>query len=215
MRFITEDVLRTAYRTAPFTTYQLMPETRLTPGARQFIVDYRITLQEADAPMDTAATPEVNAEQVLIEVLFAKLIEVETAVLQSAAAHLQDAPAVAQELARIARTLARLRTACMQMQEDTAPVYPDCRINAEVAADSDQGDCFVLDELVLHLPNCALLLELQQLKNRMRTMITEINMLLPETHQWQSDAIMALSRSINRVSHLMCEAKGGETCHRI
>ncbi len=39
MKFITESELRDIYRIHPFTTYELEPGTKLTPGARQFLSD--------------------------------------------------------------------------------------------------------------------------------------------------------------------------------
>ncbi|MTI80327.1 MAG: cobalamin adenosyltransferase [Firmicutes bacterium] len=47
MRFITEMELRDLYKTEPFSSYVLEPDTKITPGARQFLVDKRITLIQA------------------------------------------------------------------------------------------------------------------------------------------------------------------------
>ncbi|GAB6181266.1 hypothetical protein JCM14036_25850 [Desulfotomaculum defluvii] len=47
MKFITEMELRDLYKTEPFTTYVLEPATKITPGARQFLVDRRVTLVQA------------------------------------------------------------------------------------------------------------------------------------------------------------------------
>lgn len=44
MKFITEMELRDLYKTEPFTSYVLEPDTKITPGARQFLVDMRVTL---------------------------------------------------------------------------------------------------------------------------------------------------------------------------
>ncbi len=47
MRFITETELRDLYKAEPFTAYTLEPRTKLTPEARQFLVDRGIKLAEA------------------------------------------------------------------------------------------------------------------------------------------------------------------------
>lgn len=39
MKYITEEDLRDLYRKAPFTKYDLEPGVRLTPGARQFLIE--------------------------------------------------------------------------------------------------------------------------------------------------------------------------------
>ena len=53
MKFITEDELRYLYRKEPFTTYVPEPGTRLTPGARQFLLDRGVDMydEEKKAPI--------------------------------------------------------------------------------------------------------------------------------------------------------------------
>ena len=51
MKFITEDDLRILLKKEPFTVYDLPGGTRLTPGARQFLVDKKIPI--TDDPMMT------------------------------------------------------------------------------------------------------------------------------------------------------------------
>lgn len=46
MRFITEDDLRTLYQKQPFEFFELPEKARLTPGARQFLIDFRISFHE-------------------------------------------------------------------------------------------------------------------------------------------------------------------------
>lgn len=46
MKFITEDELRCIYRKEPFTIYVPEPNTRLTPGARQFLLDRGVDLYD-------------------------------------------------------------------------------------------------------------------------------------------------------------------------
>ena len=49
MKFITEYDLRARFNEQPFTDYIIEKNTRLTPGARQFLSDRRITLLEDGA----------------------------------------------------------------------------------------------------------------------------------------------------------------------
>ena len=49
MKFITEYDLRARFNEQPFTDYRIEKNTRLTPGARQFLSDRRITLLEDGA----------------------------------------------------------------------------------------------------------------------------------------------------------------------
>jgi hypothetical protein len=59
MHFITESELRTTYRKAPFHELTLQPEERLTPEGKQFLIDKKITLIEAQAPENIEAVAEV------------------------------------------------------------------------------------------------------------------------------------------------------------
>ncbi|QDR82454.1 cobalamin adenosyltransferase [Sporomusa termitida] len=47
MKFITEMELRALYKTEPFAAYALEPDTKITPGARQFLADRRVTLTQS------------------------------------------------------------------------------------------------------------------------------------------------------------------------
>ena len=48
MKFITEEDLRDLYKKQPFMDYELQPGERLTPGARQFLLDRGINLYDDD-----------------------------------------------------------------------------------------------------------------------------------------------------------------------
>lgn len=48
MKFITEDDLRKLYRKTPFNTYTIENNTRLTPGAKQFLNDFRIKIKDVE-----------------------------------------------------------------------------------------------------------------------------------------------------------------------
>ena len=53
MKFITEDDLRDLYKKEPFMDYDLQPGERLTPGARQFLLDRGINLNDDDPFLNT------------------------------------------------------------------------------------------------------------------------------------------------------------------
>ncbi|ODA39610.1 cobalamin adenosyltransferase [Desulfosporosinus sp. BG] len=46
MKFITEMELRDLYKTEPFAIFVLEPDAKITPGARQFLVDRRVMLEQ-------------------------------------------------------------------------------------------------------------------------------------------------------------------------
>ena len=65
MKFITEEDLRDLYKKQPFMDYDLQPGERLTPGARQFLLDRGINLYDDDPFLNpgirkTASSKSVN-----------------------------------------------------------------------------------------------------------------------------------------------------------
>ncbi|MBP1041659.1 hypothetical protein I6N95_11635 [Vagococcus sp. BWB3-3] len=62
MLFITEEVLKGQYRQRPFETFQLQLETRLTPEARQFLIDRQVTIIQEKKRGATQSVSNVNKE---------------------------------------------------------------------------------------------------------------------------------------------------------
>ncbi|MBP2098229.1 hypothetical protein [Enterococcus rivorum] len=58
MRFITEMELKVQYRKAPFSSYKLPSETRLTPEARQFLVDRKIDVKQMEQGNKSKVEPQ-------------------------------------------------------------------------------------------------------------------------------------------------------------
>lgn len=62
MQYVTEDELRYAYEQAPFSAYELPDGSRLTPSARQFLIDFHISF-EAQPPTRTLGATANTAKQ--------------------------------------------------------------------------------------------------------------------------------------------------------
>ena len=60
MKFITEEDLRDLYKKQPFTNYDLQPGERLTPGARQFLVDRGINMYDENDPLSRPVKQELK-----------------------------------------------------------------------------------------------------------------------------------------------------------
>lgn len=64
MKFITEMELRDLYKTGPFTTYVLETDTKITPGARQFLVDRRVKLVQGSDGKSANNSKSANDSEV-------------------------------------------------------------------------------------------------------------------------------------------------------
>ena len=62
MKFITEADLRATYKANPFTSYTLPAEARLTPGARQYLLDLGVDMYERKKESPIAEKSVVTTE---------------------------------------------------------------------------------------------------------------------------------------------------------
>ncbi|WP_273484130.1 cobalamin adenosyltransferase [Desulforamulus ruminis] len=129
MRFITEMELRDLYKTEPFATYVLEPDTKITPGARQFLVDRRVTLVQAWCSDGEKAPPHQphpaqEKENWRLLRLRGKMDCIQSLFLLGAAEILQAGNAVlSEEVMALGRCFRNLRKA---EQEQIAPDSIQC-----------------------------------------------------------------------------------------
>lgn len=64
MHYVTEDELREAYAKAPFGTYELPDNARLTPSARQFLIDFRVDFDSGEGEQAPRAHGQAAAKGV-------------------------------------------------------------------------------------------------------------------------------------------------------
>ncbi|HBV86804.1 MAG TPA: cobalamin adenosyltransferase [Desulfosporosinus sp.] len=117
MKFVTEIELRDLYRKEPFATYVLEPDTKITPGARQFLVDRRVTLVQAqccdDKKSNLDASNQVQVrENWCTQRLLRRMESVEALFLLIAAELLHSGDAVqSEEIMALGKCFRNLRNA--------------------------------------------------------------------------------------------------------
>lgn len=234
MKFITEGELRDIYRKQPFTAYELTPETKLTPGARQFLTDFQINIC-GDVLLLKKRSDDVNAEMVNdkpetlmpepagkyggpAKRLAARLRFVESIFLL-ACKELQDTDiSLAQEAIALERQFAGIR-AEIEGKGQFEGIY--CRrcsgINSE-NFNKDIGDCSEISELHMALENGTGILNLHKLRCALR----EIESFVPESYEEGSaenrlynEVIARVNMIINSLSQMICRTIGGKRCQRI
>lgn len=130
MRFITEMELRDLYKKEPFVEYTLSKETKLTPGARQFLTDRRIPFEagvrrpKVKSPQGTAQQEGTDAVQPewRTKKLFRRMEHTESLFLMMAA-NLSRAGNIilAENVIALGKYLRNARNACKE-QKEPAPV---------------------------------------------------------------------------------------------
>ena len=94
MKFITEEDLRDLYKKQPFTDYDLKKGERLTPGARQFLVDRGVDMYDRNDPLAVLNTQKdkVKAEQAAKPGRIFRMQEYEKALRQDESAAFSFSP---------------------------------------------------------------------------------------------------------------------------
>ena len=242
MKFITEDELRYLYRQEPFTTSEPEPGTRLTPGARQFLLDRGIDMydEEKKAPViRESLTQEVCCPSAnpghngggtqgsaakgskkgswRTKMVRAKLASVEAVFLQTEASLLKGDVLLAQSLSTLGKQFSDIR----RMVEGKGVVLEqsckECSGMNSGNITEDLGDCFEITEFHVQLENGSQILALHQLRCALR----EIEPVLLQAFEGNeaatgpcADAIGKINQIINTVSQLICGAVGGKECQR-
>ncbi len=163
MKFITENDLRTQYRQFAFTDYQLEKDTRLTPGARQFLVDRRVTIisEKEDLSLFKRGGAVQREERACGDNYFDVLLHIkirmlENLILTGAHDFLQQNNRLVQDLVRLQNKVNALhspRTDCEKKKEG----------GTKKGERSEVEPVFELNAFHLHLANSAEILTLHRI----------------------------------------------------
>ncbi|MCI7439666.1 MAG: hypothetical protein MSA61_10655 [Coriobacteriaceae bacterium] len=127
MRYVTEDELREAYAKAPFGTYELPDDARLTPGARQFLIDFRVDFDSGEA----ARPPKAHGRA-------ARSVRGTDPCDLGALVH--DANLLGARLRLLARRSLGIDNAVARRAEALGRRWQEARTPADLVADQPKGD---------------------------------------------------------------------------
>lgn len=214
MRFITEDELRLQYESEPFTRYTCPPNARITPGARQFLIDRRIAFETEPTPR-RGTTPEPTADtNVVMQLAFSKLQEMELTLALAAIEWQNDHADLAAELTRMADSLMALRQWCRQPAETLLPPGSDETFQTL----AEGGNCSEGKRFHISSAQKAVLIKCRLLQCQLQQVLIDLRMILPETDEtqtWYAQVAHTLNHAINRLSEWICNINGGDPCQRI
>lgn len=210
MKFVTEMELRDQYRLAPFTTYRLAPDLRLTPGARQFLTDRRIAIS-TNLELEAIASCSYSTDRNRLA-LQAKLDAMSSMFLLTAAELWQAGDTVlASDVLELNKCFQQLRLA----EAEQGVLQPLCFKNFNIqqltaAAQADLG--LNLTEIHLALPKGRLLAYL----NHLRALLREVGVALTELY-WsdeqqccaRADLVAAVDTLVGALIILLQQQLGG------
>ena len=203
MKFITENDLRALYKAQPFSSYDPKEGERLTPGARQFLIDRGVNMygersEKSQARAARSADPAETASEHEKRWLKLKLEAERLRFLRAEKKLLASDVQMAQQLTALGRQLSLLAL-CTSDNYEVADLFcTGCAGMDEENFSQPLSDCVAVNEFCMQLEQ-AETLELAE-------------KILDE--KLQEKLMTKLNQIINRLSQLICQTMGGRACQR-
>jgi ethanolamine utilization cobalamin adenosyltransferase len=221
MKFITEMELRDLYKTEPFTSFVLEPHLKITPGARQFLVDRGVKLIQAKisddkSPDQSKTKPVQGSDQWSLQRLRGRMESIESLFLLVGADLLSYGDAfLAQEVMELGKSFRDVKNA---EREQIAPgnikfwEWTEAEIKN---CSNNLGKYFEVNEFHMQLANGKTI----ALLNHLRVSLREVEPAILEAY-WQEeqetclreDLIEKVNLIINILCIMMWKCLGGQKC---
>jgi ethanolamine utilization cobalamin adenosyltransferase len=224
MRFITEEDLRSLYKKEPFTAYVLEPDAKLTPGARQFLADRRISLVDDHfANKQKAAGTKVSTETSAPKHdwknlrLYSKLRSCEALFLLTIEELLKRDVDLTQSVIKLKEQFAQIKKAVKNKGTVGNLCCTECTGINEQNFSANLDACFEITEFHLQLEKGKEILLLHRLRcalQEIEPVVLEICFNSNEENGLYLDIIAKVNQIINSLSQLICLALGGKKCQR-
>lgn len=239
MKFITEDDLRLRYRNEPFTIYDPEPGTRLTPGARQFLVDRRIEMPEDDtrvqpviresitkeiccstanpAHNQTSPKSDVMSGDWRIHMIRAKMDTIHAVFLKTEQALLSCDVNAAQQLTELGKYYESVRRMVNGKGGNTDFAQETCDVLKKAEALQDSETNIEITEFHVQLENGREILELNELRYALKEIHPLVQMAVEGNsldNSLGTGLICCVDRIIKSLSHMINVAVGGKACRR-
>ena len=231
MKFITEYDLRAQFNEQPFADYQMEENTRLTPGARQFLSDRGINLfedgtkmrfgapagnpkeQEGKQNLTLAAdaAPEMANAKLLS---YMEILEAEFLVLISQM--IERDIEMAGQMSKLGHEFGRIKMFFTDESADVAVYFEECTGMTGKNCSKDLGNCFEISDFHIQSVNGKMLVQM----NALRAKIRAIRIPVAEAFSEPKDknrlitVTEAVNRIVNRLSQMICMAAGVKECRR-
>lgn len=226
MKFVTEYELRALYKQKPFKTYALQEDERLTPSARQFLLDLGVDMYNKENVQTASVAKEVrenaahdmNEDEAALSDdakawVYLKIKTIKPQFILVA----QDVMAydlrLAQQLTELGRQFSLLGLMVDGKCEVADLCCTPCQGINEANHSSVLDDCINITEFHLQLEKGRSILMLDQLKSQIQLFEKELEM--AQWTQSNMDNVRSkLNQIVNRLSQLICLTIGGKECQR-
>ncbi|MGJ7919631.1 cobalamin adenosyltransferase [Neobacillus sp. LXY-4] len=222
MNFITEGDLRDLYKNEPFTTYDLDTDTRLTPGARQFLADRGIYIFDNDSASKSRATnighsskePDSRDNWRKLK-LYSKMKSSEALFLLTVEELLSRDVCLAQDVIKLNKQFSCIKNGVKDKGQIENLCCGECTgINESNFSDSLE-DCFEITEFHLKLAKRREILILHRLRcalQEIEPVVLELCIESKGEKREYEDILGKINQIINSLSQLICSEVGGKKC---
>lgn len=231
MKFITEVDLRDLYRKEPFTTYNLEPGVRLTPGARQFLTDMGIKMSEDNPSKNVIVKKASNEDKSSLKKstninkslkdkkLFIRMKSIEALFLLTGEELLKRDVLLSQSVINLGKQFTEIKKGLKEGRVSVENITcKECTgINNSNFSD-DLEDCFEITEFHMQLERGREIIILHKLRctlKEFQVFLLELCEESDEKNQIYEEIIKKVNQIINTLSQLICSIFGGTKCQRI
>ncbi|MBP1743040.1 MAG: hypothetical protein H6Q58_18 [Firmicutes bacterium] len=217
MKFITEEDLRDLYRKEPFTAYELEQGARLTPGARQFLSDRGISMQDnvSAAKKDSAKPDKASAGEK--KKLGCMMKSTEAIFLMAGEELLRGDAVLAQSVIDLGRQFTCIKNAFNNSGAIDNLSCRECTGISEKNFSEDLDDCFEINESHIQLKKGRDIIVLHRLRCNLRELEAGI-LEMCDGRAGENDLCRELTGKINQIvntlSQMICSVVGGKICQR-
>lgn len=218
MKFITEIELQTLYKDEPFTSYQIKPGTKLTPGARQFLIDKRIDIRQAgpENKENISQHQEKSKDNWKKKKLLSKLKSTEAIFLVTAEDLLDVDILLSQKIIELSSEFTNIKNALEGKGSIKDLKCDGCEKINKGNFSKSLGDCFPITGFHIQLDKGKEIIRL----HRLRCALYEVEPAILEFYHSHNEedlclkAIEKLNQIINTLSQIICFIVGGKRCQR-
>lgn len=222
MKFITEGDLRDLYNKEPFTAFDLESEARLTPGARQFLLDRKIEILGSDSvykkinislEQSAAVTKRKhNWEEMM---LYSKLNSIEALFLLTGEELLRKDVCLAQKTIQLNKQVSSIKNTIKNKCTVENLYCNECAgINEDNFSDH-LDDCIEITEFYIQLERGREILLLHRLRcalQEIEPLVLEYRFDNKEENRMYQDMVCKVNQIVNSLSQLICSLIGGGKC---
>ncbi|CAH2213946.1 ethanolamine utilization protein [Tepidibacter aestuarii] len=224
MKFIIEEDLRNLFKKEPFTSYEIKEGERLTPGARQFLLDRGINIFDDDSYIKKGSenikeqSKELEIRNDWKKKMFdSKMKSMEAQFLITAQELLYRDIFLAQSIINLGKQFSNIKKSLDEKNTDEIFCCKECTgIKADNFSD-DLNDCFEITEFHIQLEKGREIIILHRLRCALRELepfILELFENNDSENEFCKETIGKVNQSVNTLSQIICSIFGGKRCQR-